>query len=213
MRRRVVVVLALAPLGTGCGSQAAPPPPRLSVAAATALERAIGARATFLEPAGLRAWVTRHDQPDGVIFALDGLPAGVVKPRVVAEDKLSIAIPPRKRRVRGYHALAAPGVRIAVAAPSTAPGMHTRKVLAHFPAAERARIRANIAATLPDGPSVARAVAGGEVDAGILYNSQIRGESKIDLPLAMKPRVFYSAAVVAGAQHPRAARAFIARLR
>jgi ABC-type molybdate transport system substrate-binding protein len=157
--------------------------------------------------------MNQQDQPDVVVVALDELPSGVVKPKVVAEDKLSIAIPPHKRRVRGYHALADPGVRIAIAAGSTALGMHTRQVLARFPAAERARIRANIVAILPDGPAVARAVAGGEVDAGLLYNSQIRGESKIDLPLEMKPRVFYSAAVVAGAAHPRAARAFIARLR
>src|SRR5437867_444514 len=109
MRRFLVVAVAL-PL-VGCGGEGPPRKPRLNVAAACSLHgalasysRRLGADVRFVSSSALAAVLRGSHRPDVIAAAAipdrlyaDGL---VERPRVFAVDKLVLAIPAGRDRVR-----------------------------------------------------------------------------------------------------------------
>ena len=75
---------------------------------------------------------------------------------------------------------------------------------------------ANVRDREPDVTGIVGKLLQGAVDAGLLYATDVgcRGRAlrAIDLPGSLRPQIAYGAAVVRGAPHPFAARAFIAGL-
>jgi ABC-type molybdate transport system substrate-binding protein len=143
--------------------------------------------------------------------------AGLVeKPRDFAQNDLVLVVPVRHPRVGGVKQLSGPHVRIALGREDTPVGMSTRMVLDRLGAAPRAALLANVSDRAPDSAALARLVAARRADAAFVYMTEARRWSgrllAIDLSDRLAPRVRFGIAVVRGAAHPRAARAFVAGL-
>jgi len=222
--RRLTVLLAL--LAAGCGSDR-PPPPGLQVAAARALTPALAVYArgfpgAAVHPAGALAdRIRRGPRPDLVAGPSRALPAlysaGLVeKPLDFAQNDLVLVVPIRDPRVGGLTQLSGPGVRIALGREGSPVGMSTRMVLDRLSAAVRAAILANVRDRSADSAALARLVAARRVDAAFVYRTEAAHWPgrllAIDLSDRLAPRVRFGIAVVRGAAHPRAARAFVAGL-
>jgi ABC-type molybdate transport system substrate-binding protein len=224
--RRTAVLLAL--LAAGCGSDR-PSEPRLQVAAARALEPAFttyargfpGAAVQFDVPRALARRVRREPRPDVVAAPSRALPAlysaGLVeKPRDFAQNDLVLVVPVRHARANGVDQLGRRRVRIALGRADSPVGMSTRMVLARLQPGERAAIERNVRAQAADSAALARLVAEHRADAAFVYMTEARRWRKsllsIDLSDRLAPRVRFGIAVVRGAAHPRAARAFVAGL-
>ena len=149
--------------------------------------------------------------PDA-LFA-DGL---VEKPQVFASNRLVLAVPAGATKVRSLDDLSAGGVSIAIGSPSVPIGAYTRKVLGRLDGAARAGILANVRSNEPDVGGIAAKLGQQAVDAGFLYVTDVKASSgrlkAIDLPAALQPGVDYGVAIVKGAPHREAARAFVAGL-
>jgi molybdate transport system substrate-binding protein len=225
--RRTAVLLAL--LAAGCGADR-PSQPRLQVAAARALQPAFsryargfpGAAVRFDVPRALAERVRRRPRPDVVAAPSRTLPAlysaGLVeKPRDFAQNDLVLLVPIRHPRVGGIKQLVRPGVRIALGSADSPVGMSTAMVLERLPARQRAAIERNVRAHAADSAALARLVAEHRADAAFVYMTEARRWRRsmlpIDLADRLAPRVRFGIAVVRGAAHPRAARAFVAGLR
>jgi molybdate transport system substrate-binding protein len=224
--RRFTVLLAL--LAAGCGS-GRPPPPRLQVAAARALTPALVAYArgfpgAAVHSAGVGALadrIRRGPRPDLVAGPSRALPAlysaGLVeKPLDFAQNDLVLVVPVRDPRVGGLTQLSGSGVRIALGRAGSPVGMSTRMVLDRLGAAQRSAILGNVRDRAGDSAVLARLVAERRTDAAFVYRTAAtrwRGRLlAIDLSDRLAPRVRFGIAVVSGAAHPRAARAFVAGL-
>jgi ABC-type molybdate transport system substrate-binding protein len=224
--RRTAVLLAL--LAAGCGSDR-PAQPRLQVTAARALEPAFtayargfpGAAVHFAMPGALADRLRRRPRPDVVAAPSPALPAlysaGLVeKPRDFAQNDLVLVVPARHARASGLQQLFAPGVRIAVGTDDSPVGMSTRMVLTRLSASHRAAIEHNVRRHAADSAALARLVAEQRADAAFVYQTEARRWGRrlipIDLSDRLAPRVRFGIAVVRGAAHPRAARAFVAGL-
>ncbi len=220
-------------LVSGCGSGGGSGErPRLTVSAATSLQRAFTAygarfpaatvRLQFAGSDELAAQIRQGVRPDVYAAANTTLPdalhrAGLVgRPVVFTSNRLVIAVPSGTTRVASLADLAKPGVTIAAGAPSVPVGSYAQAVLARLPAAERAAIERNVRSREPDVGGVVAKVAQRAVDAGFVYVTDVRGASgrlrAVAIPPALRPRVRYAAAVVAGAGQPKAAAAFVAGL-
>jgi molybdate transport system substrate-binding protein len=224
--RRIAVLLAL--LAAGCGSDR-PAEPRLQVAAAPALEPAFtayargfpGAAVQFDLPRALAERVRHEPRPDVVAAPSRALPAlysaGLVeKPRDFAQNDLVLIVPVRHARALGLGQLGRPGVRIALGSATSPVGMSTRMVLERLEPAQRAAIERNVRGHAPDSAALARRVSEGRADAAFVYMTEAHrwGDRLIAINLSdrLAPRVRFGIAVVRGAAHPRAARAFVAGL-
>jgi molybdate transport system substrate-binding protein len=95
-------------------------------------------------------------------------------------------------------------------------GAYTRAVLGRLGAARRTAILANVRSTEPDVGGIAAKLAQGSVDAGFLYVTDVAAAGgrlrAIELPARLRPDVAYGVAIVKGAEHRPAARAFVAGL-
>jgi molybdate transport system substrate-binding protein len=171
----------------------------------------------------LAAQIRSGARPDVFAAANTKLPdelsaAGLVEPpQVFATNRLVLAVPAKSTKVRAIGDLARPGVALVIGSPSVPIGSYTRKVLARLGAGERKRILANVRSNEPDVGGISAKLTQGSADAGLLYITDVvatNGRLKaIELPAKLQPAVAYGAAVVKGADHPEAARAFIAGLR
>ena len=102
---------------------------------------------------------------------------------------------------------------IAIGSAGVPIGAYTRKVLDRLDAATRKAILANVRSEEPDVGGISAKLGQGAADAGFLYVTDVaatNGRLKaIELPAALQPEVAYGVAIVKGAPHREAARAFV----
>jgi molybdate transport system substrate-binding protein len=235
MDRRLIALMAAAVVAVGgCGGSesAASRRPALVVSAAASLKKAFtdygeafkpaAARFSFAGSDELAAQIRQGVRPDVFAAANTKLPDQlfadrlVERPVVFAGNRLVLAVRAGDEKVRGLRDLERAGTTLAVGAPSVPVGAYTRDVLGRLPAARRKAILANVRSNEPDVAGVVGKLTQGAVDAGFVYISDVRATRgalrAIELPAALQPSVRYGVAVVRGARHPSAARAFIAGL-
>jgi molybdate transport system substrate-binding protein len=217
----LVLVLVLA----GCGSSGGGP---VVVSAATSLKTALtrygdqvpgGARLSFAGSDQLAAQIRAGARPDVFASANTKLPDQlyaarlVDKPRVFAANRLVLAVPASGAKVTSLAGVAKPGMKVVIGAKDVPVGAYTRTVLQKLPAAEQASIMRNVRSEEPDVGGVVGKLAEGAADAGFVYITDVRAASgklkAIELPASLQPRVRYGVAVVRGAKHPAAAKAFV----
>ena len=148
-----------------------------------------------------------------------GLLANV--PEYFAANRLAVAVPAGSDAVGTLRDLARPGVSIAVAAAEVPAGAYAREVLrlmaasADFPADFAAHVLANVVTNETSVRGVAQKVALGEVDAGLIYETDAAASQYadafrvIEIPLSLNPAAQYPVAAVAGGSRPAAALEFI----
>jgi molybdate transport system substrate-binding protein len=232
-----LLALALAAALAACGGGddakgAGGGKPPLTVSAASSLKTAFtaygrqfedaSARYSFAGSDELAAQIQKGVRPDVFAAANTKLPDAlykqglVEKPTVFAGNRLVLAVPAGKTKVRSLADLEGHGVTLAVGAPDVPIGDYTRTVLAKLPEAQRRAILGNVRTQEPDVAGITGKLTQGAVDAGFLYLSDVRGASgklrAIELPASVQPSVAYGAAVVEGAKHPAQARKFVAGL-
>ena len=219
--RRTVAALLAATLATACGAgSASPPGPRITVLAAASLTEAFeavgrGTAVTFnfagsqqlvaQVEAGAPVDVVATADPD----AMDRLArAGLVNaPRTFAGNRLAIAVHPgNPERIQGLADLARDGLNVVLADPAVPAGGYARQVL------ERAGVRVRPVSLELDVKAVARKVATGEADAGIVYVTDVTAGSAVAIPDATNVVATYPVAVVRASTNPAGAEAFVDRL-
>jgi ABC-type molybdate transport system substrate-binding protein len=218
----MLVVLAL-PLA-GCGAGSARPP--LDVAAAQSLKPAFTAYARTFPGADVQETFStspatalrRRPRPDVVAAPAAKLPAlyraGLVEqPQVLGSDDLMLAVPTRGRRVRGLEQIPRPGIRLAIITGASPAAVATRLVFARMKPVQRDAIMAHVGFHVDSSAAAARLVRSRHADAAIVYKTDTNGLFAIDLPDFLAPHMTYGVAVVKGAAHPAAARAFVASLK
>jgi molybdate transport system substrate-binding protein len=229
----IVACIAAALLAAGCGDSG----PVLTISADTALKDGLSAYAQHFTDSrthtttGASAQLTaaissRSAKPDVNVAAdprlLDRLfKAGRVgRPVRFATDELVIATHAQHQaKVTSIDDLTKPGIRIAIATPTTPTGAATNSVLRHEPVARRRAILANIHAREPDTDHLIATLKASSADAILLYHSQIRTHPKAHLtelslaephnPAGPARILQYAAAVVTATKHPDAAKAYI----
>ncbi len=228
----VAAALAIA----GCGGDAAGSGGGdrgdLMVSAATSLKSALesygeqfpgaDAQFSFAGSDELAAQIRSGAKPDLFASANTKLPdalyeAGLVeRPTVFAANRLVLAVPARDAKVRSLADLARRGVTLVVGSESVPVGAYTRRVLDRLGAQQRARILANVRSNEPDVGGISAKLTQGAADAGFLYVTDVtaaKGRLRaIELPARLRPGVAYAIAIVKGARHRAAARAFVAGL-
>jgi molybdate transport system substrate-binding protein len=230
MRWLAAVAAAVVLTVAACGDDdAGGGKPQMTVAAAASLKAAFteygkefsGAetRFSFAGSDELAAQIEQGVKPDVYAAANTSLPdelysRGLVeKPTVFAGNELVLAVPADGDRVTSLGDLAKDGVKIAIGQEDVPVGSYTRTVLDKLPAAASKAILANVGSEEPDVAGITGKLTQGAVDAGFLYVSDVRaadGQLKaIELSDNLQPAVAYGVAVVKGAKHPEAARAFI----
>ena len=232
MRRTVAALAALAVIAAGCGGGGGSKP-TIKVSAASSLKKAFEDYTKGFDPADvsfsfagsdeLAAQIRQGVKPDVYAAANTKLPAelyarGLVEKQVeFASNQLVIALPDGSLKVRSVGELGSHGLRIAAGSPSVPIGTYTREVLRRLGPAEASAIERNIRSNEPDVAGIVAKLAEGAVDAGFTYATDVEASRGrlvgIELPARLQPRVVYGAAVVKGAPHPAAARAFVAGLR
>lgn len=214
-----------------CGSSAGGRP-QLLVSAASSLRAPLTAYGARFAPARVRSSFAGSDRlgaqiragarPDVLAAANVALPAAlhaaglVGSPVPFARNRLVLAVPAGRDRVRSLADLARPGTRLVIGSPSVPVGAYTRTVLSRLPPAQRRAILANVRSDEPDVAGVVGKLRAGAADAGFTYITDVvaaHGALRaLALPARLQPDVVYAAAVVARAKHPAQARAFIAGL-
>ncbi len=232
-RRLAVTLLAILALA-GCGSDGGGSSGGgdVLVSAATSLKTAFtnygeqfgdaDAQFSFAGSDELAAQVRSGAKPDIFASANTKLPDAlyadglVEKPTVFAANRLVLAVAAGTTKVRSLHDLGAKGVTIAIGSPAVPIGSYTRKVLGRLDAVQRKAILANVRTNEPDVGGISAKLTQKAVDAGFLYVTDVtatNGRLKaIELPGRLQPAVAYGVAIVTGARHRKAARAFIAGL-
>jgi molybdate transport system substrate-binding protein len=226
--RRAAVLLSVAALagcggggGGGAGGNTSRP---LTVSAAASLKTAFlkyhgGNRYSFAGSDVLAAQIKAGARPDVYAAANTKLPqelykAGLLnKPVVFAGNRLVIAVPAGKAKVKSVADLAKPGVTIAAGSASVPVGSYTRQVLGRLPKPEAKKVLANIRSNEPDVTGVVGKLSQGAVDAGFVYVTDVKAAggklTAIDLPAKLQPRVAYAAAVVTGSKLHHKASGFV----
>ena len=220
MRATVVALVAVA-LTSACGAgSAAPAAPRVTVLAAASLTEAFedlrrGTAVTF-SFAGSQQLVAQVEAgaPVDVVAtadrdAMDRLVQArlVDPPRTFAANRLAIAVGPgNPARIEGLADLARDGLKVVLADPAVPAGRYARQAL------ERAGVRVRPVSLELDVKAVARTVAAGEADAGIVYATDVAAESSVAIPDASNVVATYPVAVVRASTNRAAAEAFVDRL-
>jgi molybdate transport system substrate-binding protein len=220
----VAAALAIGAVVAGCGGGSAD----LRVSAAASLQRAFSAygesfraaRATFSFAGSdeLAAQIRQGAKPDVFASANTELPDALYRagrlerPVPFAANRLVLAAA-AGGRVRTLSGAERPGTAIAVGAPSVPVGAYTATVLARLGPRPARAILANVRSREPDVAGIVAKLTQGAVDAGFVYATDVRAAGgrlrAIELPAQAQPRVVYAAAVVRGARHTAAARAFV----
>ena len=223
----LLAVLALAGCGSSSGDSGGP----VVVSAATSLKSALtrygdqvpgGARLSFAGSDELAAQIRAGARPDVFASANTKLPNQlyaarlVEKPRIFAANRLVLAVPATGAKVASLADLSRPGIKVVIGSKDVPVGAYTRTVLQRLPRAQMAAIMANVRSQEPDVGGVVGKLAEGAADAGFVYVTDVQAASgklkAIALPASLQPRVQYGVAVVRGAKHAAAARAFVAGL-
>ena len=223
MRRLLPALLVLVALA-GCGdddSGGGGAKPAIKVSAASSLKEAFtaygGAKFSFAGSDELAAQIREGATPDVFASANTKYPdqlfaAGLVeKPVPFTANRLVLAAPADG----DVHSLAdagRAGVKVAIGGKGVPIGDYTRDVLGRLGPEGKAILR-NVRSEEPDVKSIVGKLTQGGVDAGFVYVTDVTasdGELKaIQLPAELQPNVQYGAAVVTGANEPKAARSFI----
>ena len=225
--RRFAVLFTVALVGCGGGggggSSSTKSQP-LTVSAAASLKTAFlkyhgGNRYSFAGSDVLAAQIKAGARPDVYAAANTKLPqqlyaAGLLdKPVVFAGNRLVIAVPAAKAKVKSINDLAKPGIKIAAGSASVPVGSYTRQLLGRLPGPEAKKILANIRSNEPDVAGVVGKLTQGAVDAGFVYATDVKAASgklvAIQLPAKLQPRVAYAAAVVKGSKLHHKASGFV----
>ena len=142
-------------------------------------------------------------------------------PQCFAANRLTVAAPDGSDAVQSLHDLASPGVTIALAAAEVPAGAYARdalRLLANadgFPNDFADAALSNVATNEANVRAVAQKVALGEVDAGIVYETDAAADQyadairMIEIPLQFNPAAQYPIAALAGSGRPEMALAFI----
>lgn len=211
MRRTLAVLLAAALTATGCGS-----PEKVTVLAAASLTEAfadLGAGVTFAFAGSqqLAAQVEAGAPVDVVATAdVDVMArlqrAGLVgSPVTFARNRLAIAVAPgNPLGLRGLADLARDGLNVVLADPTVPAGRYATQVL------DRAGVRVRPVSLELDVKAVARKVAAGEADAGIVYATD--SADRVSIPEADNVVATYPVAVVTATANRPEAEAFVAHL-
>jgi len=136
----------------------------------------------------------------------------VEQPVIFATNRLVLAVPrSNPAHISSVYDLRRKGIRLVVGDPAVPIGAYTQRVLARL---GLAKVRA--VSREPDVRSILTKIELGEADAGFVYVTDVvatKGKAKaIRIPARAQPRVAYEVAVVKGAPHVDAARAFVFRL-
>lgn len=233
----VGAVLCVVPVGCAASRASAPSTTRsaspafngtLTVFAAASLATAFNAARSTLDARhpglhiaydflGSNALVTQISQgaPADVFASADQanmarlVGAGLVeRPVVFARNTLEIAVAPgNPKRISGLTDLARPGVSVVLAGPGVPAGDYTRAV------ESRLGITIIPRSLEPDVTTAVAKVADGEVDATVVYTTDVAAAGKavagVKLPAAQNTVATYPIAVVKATAHRRAAEAFV----
>jgi molybdate transport system substrate-binding protein len=143
-------------------------------------------------------------------------------PQVFARNQLVVITPAdNPGDIADLQGLASPGLRLVLAAAEVPVGEHTLAFLAKaseepiFGAGYREAVLANVVSYEDNVRAVLAKVALGEVDAGIVYASDVSGEgadqvAQIAIPDTLNTIAQYPIAVIADSTQPAAAQAFVA---
>ena len=231
--KRTIAVLALAALtAAGCSSSGGDAPPqggkitgKLTVDAASSLTEAFGTLQNQFEKAHPGRLITfdfgasddlatqiNNGQPVDVFAAASTSTMAEVKsalhPTDFVTNKLEIATPPSNpAHITSVQDLAKPGVKVAVCDPSVPCGDVAQTVFGN------AKIHVKPAANETDVKSVVAAVESGEVDAGMVYVTDVRAAGNkvhgVPIPDSVNSTTTYQIAELKGAPNAAAAAAFI----
>ena len=210
--RRLAVALALL-VSAACGTDGS----GATVAAAASLTEAFealgGATFSFAGSQQLVAQVEAWAPVDVVATAdpnaMDRLVrAGLVDPPATfARNRLAIAVATgNPARIGGLADLGRPGLKVVLADPTVPAGRYARQAL------DRAGVAVQPVSLELDVKAVARKVAAGEADAGIVYVTDVAGAARIDIPDAANVVATYPVAVVRATGNRAGAQAFVDRL-
>ena len=142
-------------------------------------------------------------------------------PVYFANNRLAVAVPAGSDGVRSLPDLACPGVRLAVAAAAVPAGIYARRALDlladddAYPDDFAAAVLANVATNETSVRGVVQKVALGEVDAGIIYETDAVAPQYaaalrvIPIPLRFNPAAEYPIATLAASPRPELAQAFV----
>lgn len=219
----ILVVSAAGPLAHGGSTESG----TVTVLAAASLGQAFRAMATEFESRHPGTTVTtsfagsptlvrqiREGAPADVFAAADEASMARVAefdglagaPRIFARNRLAIVVAAgNPEKIAGFADLARPGLTIALAAPGVPAGRYAREAFA------KAGVVAPPSSQEADVKAVLQKVALGEADAGIVYVTDVSGESveAVSLPDEFDVVARYPIAVLASARHPDAAREFV----
>ena len=210
--------MLLALLVPGCGGDEARP---LTVSAAASLNpsleeyaRPFDARLSFGGSDALAAQIRRGVRPDVFASADPELVSrlhaeGLVEaPVPFASNELVVAAPSGSG-VDAIADLADEGVRLAIGARGLPAGRYAREVLAQLPPGASENVRSEE----PDVSGIVAKLRAGAADAGLVYSTDVAAAGPsleaIRLPPALRPRIGYAAAVVAGSERAAEARRFV----
>ena len=241
MNRRLVLVplLALvAVLVAGCGQTGAAPGAEKTVGgsirvfAAASLTEAFGTLARDFEHAhpGTHVELDLGASSDLATQIVNGAPADVFAsaspvnmrqavqagaarhPAAFASNTMEVAVPPSNPgHVRSLADLARPGVKVAVCQPQVPCGAVAREVF------RNAGLTVHPVTEEVDVKSVLTKVAAGEVDAGVVYVTDVRAAGAqvrgVPVPRRVDASTTYPIAVLRGSHNPRTAAAFEALVR
>jgi molybdate transport system substrate-binding protein len=211
--RRLAAALALLLAPAACGTGGA----GVTVAAAASLTDAFetlgGATFSFAGSQQLAAQVEARAPVDVVATAdvdvMDRLVrAGLVEaPATFARNRLAIAVPAgNPARIGGLADLGRAGLKVVLADPAVPAGRYTRQAL------DRAGVAVQPVSLELDVKAVARTVAAGEADAGIVYLTDVPAAARVDIPAAANVVATYPVAVVRATGDRAGAQAFVDRL-
>jgi molybdate transport system substrate-binding protein len=234
MKRRigsVVVLLAVALLGAGCGGgTGGGSRPQLIVSAAASLQAAFtqytkrfpdaDVKLSFAGSDVLAAQIRAGVRPDVYAAANTTLPDSlystyqlVAKPTRFASNELVLAVRKGNTKIRSLADIEKPGVKLAIGTSTVPVGGYTLNTLAKLPARERNAIMANVRSQESDVTGIVGKLTQGAVDAGFLYITDVHATNgklvAIHLPKALQPVVEYGITIVNGTKHAEQAKAFI----
>lgn len=128
-------------------------------------------------------------------------------PRIFAGNRLAIAVEPgNPQRIHGLDDLARNWLKVVLADPAVPAGRYAGQAL------ERGGVRVGPVSLELDVKAVARKVAAGEADAGIVYATDVSAGSSVAIPDASNVVATYPVAVVRASANRPAADAFVDRL-
>lgn len=200
-----ITVLAAASLTepfTTIGEQFEAAHPGVTVTFGFAGSSALAAQVTAGAPADVFASASRTTM-DAVVQA-----GAVAEPRVFATNSMQIAVPPSNPgAVTGLTSLADPRVKVALCQPQVPCGSTTQQVFTN------AGVSVTPVTLEPDVKSVLSKVQLGEVDAGVVYTTDVLAAGDevtgVEIPAAVNASTSYPVAALTRSANPRTAAAFV----